>query len=164
MTEYPPRGCSYLDARLSFRRANSTGYLEICSEEGQWGLACTNDVGISRDTAIVICRQLGFNSSVVRSFRISVTELPMSGESQFTFALTSGSFSCRGNETNLMTCQQSDVLGGRKRRGIDIRPSVCRTFTEIQCGGEQAHSYNQNVLSFTFCDLHQSPSVTSCDI
>ena len=145
MTEYSPRGCSYLDARLSFRRANSTGYLEICDEEGQWGLACAiaNDI-ISRDTemTMVICRQLGFNSSVVRSVSISAQELPTTEERQFTFALTSGGLSCRGNETNLTSCsQQSDepLAGGRKKRVIDDsteRPSVCSSFTEIQCGGE----------------------------
>ena len=157
LTEYPPRGCSYLDARLSFRGANSTGFLEMGDEEGQWGRASTNDAEncqqdqrelglttnddvISRDTVMVICRQLGFNSSVVQSFSISVISLStIIGD---TFTLISVGLSCSGNETNLTSCQhvQSDVPPNedRKRRGIrvPVQPSVCNTLTEIQCGGE----------------------------
>ena len=153
MTAYPSEGCSYLDARLSFRRANSTGYLEICDEEGLWSFVCADNT-TSTTTAMVVCRQLGFDPTLVRSVRALTSVLPQTSEERlFSFDLTSNGFSCSGNEMNLTSClveQETDNVD-RKRRNLlqDAveSPSVCNSLTEIQCGGEHVDLYYLVLLS-----------------
>lgn len=157
MTAYPSEGCSYLDARLSFRRANSIGYLEICDDEGQWSFVCADNT-ISTRTAMVVCRQLGFDPTLVRRVRASTSVLPPPSEERlFSFDLTSNGFSCSGNEMNLTSCvveQETDNAENRKRRNllhnaIDPSDSLsgCNSLTEIQCGGEHVDLYYHVLLS-----------------
>ena len=154
MTAYPSEGCSYLDVRLSFRRANSTGYLEICDEEGQWSFVCADNT-TSTTTAMVVCRQLGFDPTLVRSVSALTSVLPQTSEERlFSFDLTSNGFSCSGNEINLTSClveRETDNVEGRKRRNLlhnaDESLSGCNSLTEIQCGGEHIDLYYLVLLS-----------------
>ena len=137
MTDFPASDCNYLDARLTFRRAKSTGHLEICNREGQWSVVCGSSL-ISVDNVRVICNQLGFDPNFVIS-----NNLPQS-----TSVLNIGrpiinvisGLGCRGNESNLTACPRikvpSSVPGTfQKRLAAEPVPITCSSL-EIQCGGK----------------------------
>ena len=121
--------CSHLDARLVFRTADSSGLVEICNEEGNWSISCTDIIGVNE--AKVICRQLGFTPGFTNylSVRVSQTdERPM---------FFGTSLSCSGNETSLSGCLASPSptpgipVGGRRKR----RSSFCFSQVRLRCGG-----------------------------
>ena len=121
--------CSHLDARLVFRTANSSGLVEICNEEGNWSISCTNIIG--ENEANVICRQLGFIQGFTNYFRVGVSQ---TDERPMFFGT---SLSCSGNETSLSDCLASPSptpgipMEGRRKRGI----SSCFLQVRLWCGG-----------------------------
>lgn len=137
LTDYPPSGCSYLDARLTFRSAESAGILEICNERGQWSVACADNPLSSLSSITVVCNQLqlGFVRSFVRYLRVPTMPV-LTGGRPFTNVLES--LACTERESNLTTCPREPVepSPGRRKRITDGLPSVCRQLTQISCGGE----------------------------
>ena len=129
-TEYNSN-CSYLDVRLTLRSATSSGLVEICNEDGNWSVACSNV--IDEDEASIICRQVGFNSGFTKQFterildedeRPRINEIP----------------ACIGDEISLLECKNrsSTQSEGRKRRGVNIgteRNNTCDLQAGLLCGG-----------------------------
>ena len=136
LTDFPASGCNHLDSRLTFRRANSTGHLEICNEVGQWSVVCGNSQ-ISVNNIRVICNQLGFDPNFVRSNNLPQSTAVLNvGRPTISTQL----ILCRGNESNLTACPQliPDNFPGSpgKRQAVEpILPVACGSL-EIQCGGE----------------------------
>ena len=129
-TDFPASGCNYLDARLTFRSAESTGLLEICNEEGQWSVACGSSL-IPLENVMVICNQLGFDPNFIRvdTFQSNPVLRPI------TFAASN--LVCGGNESNLTSClltEPQDPNPGFQKRLAE--PLTCSSL-EIQCGGKQ---------------------------
>lgn len=126
-TGYETDDCSYLDVRLTFRTAISSGLVEICNEERNWSIACSN--AFSENEATIICRQLDFNHRYINSFTDSVPlilneQKPRTGEVP----------RCKGIETSLAECQFSNQA--RKRRGVEnTEPNACNFQAGLQCGG-----------------------------
>ena len=122
-TEYSETNCSYLDVRLTFRTAASSGLVEVCNENHTWSIACS-DV-ISEDEVGVICRQLGFNGLFVNQFtkRIITDDKPRFSEL---------ARECIGNETTLLDCREWQELGDEAR---DILDPPCDVQSGVLCGG-----------------------------
>ena len=132
-TDFPATGCNYLDARLTFRRATSTGHLEICNEVGQWSVVCGNSQ-ISVDNVRVICNQLGFDPNFVRSNNLPQSTSVLNLGRPITSILSAQIF-CSGNESNLIDCDILDSLPGSPGKRQAILPVTCSSL-ELQCGGE----------------------------
>ena len=136
-TDFPATGCNFLDARLTFRRANSTGHLEICNEFGQWSVVCGSSQ-ISVNNVRVICNQLGFDPNFVRSNNLPQSTSVLNVGRPITFILSAQIF-CSGNESDLTDCDILDSLPGSpgKRQAIEpISPVAQCSSLELQCGGE----------------------------
>ena len=129
-TDFPATGCNFLDARLTFRRANSTGHLEICNEVGQWSVVCGSSQ-ISVDNVRVICNQLGFDPDFVRSNNLPQSTSVLNVDRPITLIL-SAQISCSGNESDLIDCDILDSVPGKRQA---ILPVTCSSL-ELQCGGE----------------------------
>ena len=132
--EYNEANCSYLDVRLTFRNAASSGLVEVCNQNNTWSIACLN--AISEDEVGVICRQLGFNGIVINEFtkRLLVDEKPRFSEFNR---------ECIGNETTLLDCRErQELLLPRNRRGLSLGGELgrivdppCDVQTGVLCGG-----------------------------
>ena len=122
-TVSPSDNCAYLDARLTFRSAESTGLVEICNEQGQWSVACA-DNGIPPSAAKVICTQLGFDGNFANLSTVPLSSLNVGRP------LTFSNLECSGNESTLTTCVSE----------VPVQPPTsgpgCSFQTRIQCGGE----------------------------
>ena len=124
-TDFPASGCNYLDARLTFRRATSTGHLEICDEVGQWSVVCGNSQ-ISVDNVRVICNQLGFDPNFVQSNNLPDSTSVLNIGRPITPVILA--LECTGSESSLTTCPQNDITG-------EPLAKLCSSL-EIQCGGK----------------------------
>ena len=134
-TGYEAGNCSYLDVRLTFRSADSSGLVEICNDEGVWSIACSS--AFEEDEKAVACRQLGFNAPIYFADLESIV-IPHT-ETKPTF---SENLNCGNEETSLVQCL---FFGGRRRkRGLnDISPigeTTCNQ-ASVKCGGN-CSSYN----------------------
>ena len=83
-------------------RDNLEGRLEICSG-GIWGTVCDNSWD-TRD-AKVVCRQLGFNTTVVQAFRMA---FPFG---QGTGPIFLDNVLCTGSEQSLLLCPRINPDG-----------------------------------------------------
>ena len=135
--------CTYLDARLTFRSAESTGLVEICNEQGQWSVVCA-DNGVPPTTANVICNQLSFDRNFVNPSQVPLLNVGR----PLTFTLASNLL-CNGNESTLTSCfsepiQLPSSSPGRQKRRIapEELPSICGFQAQIQCGGEYTHVHS----------------------
>jgi hypothetical protein len=117
--EYIETNCSYLDVRLTFRTAASSGLVEVCNENNTWSIACSNT--ISEDEIGVICRQLGFNGADVNQFTKRLIRDEKPRLSEFTRE-------CIGNETTLLDCRD----GGEVR---SVSDPPCDVQAGVLCGG-----------------------------
>ena len=152
MIDSPAGDCKYLDARLTFRRVNSTGHLEICNEVGQWSVVCGSSQ-ISEENARVVCNQLGFDPNFVLSNSLPQSTLVLNVGRPVTSVISA--LECTGNELNLTACPQTDV-------SVEPAPEPCSSL-EIQCGGKHIS------VSHSICSVHLnvqacSPSSFHCMI
>lgn len=128
LTEYETANCSYLDVRLTFRNAISSGLVEICNMEGMWSIATTNMLNTNEKT--VICRQLGFmNFFDSNSFTERISEHLSNQREKFDEFLH-----CNGNENSLDECPLIDL---RKKRGlVTVDTSLSNLQVGLTCGGK----------------------------
>ena len=138
MTDYPASGCEFLDARLTFRRAQSTGLLEICNQRGQWSVVCGNNALIPENNIMVVCSQLGFDPNFVRSVSIPSTSV-LNVNRPTSFSVISNSL-CGGNESNLTAClriiEVPSSNPGFNKRLAPISDFLTCSSLEVQCGGK----------------------------
>lgn len=155
MIDFSSSGCTYLDVRLTFRSADSSGILEVCNQRRQWSIACA-DNQVSQSIAMVACNQLGYNSNFVRSTRIASTSASIVNNGRPSIFLENiNGLACTGNETSLANCLNAvpvepspPPLGRRKRIADDDEsPLVCNLVTRLQCGGKW-------IIIFVKCTLH----------
>ena len=136
-TDFRVDGCTYLDVRLTFRRAESTGLLEICSEGGRWSVVC-GSAPMPQNNIMVACNQLGFDPNFARSFNLNLTSPLSIGRP---VSSTISDLMCRGNESALTGCPKlqpiktPDKTSFTKRLAEDEDPPTC-SLLEIQCGGK----------------------------
>ena len=140
-----PRSCTYLDTRLTFRSAESTGILEVCNELGQWSRVCA-DGSISINDTSVACNQLGFDPSFPPNIDIvPLTTNPAlsDGGQPVSFRFAENSLGCQGSEQNLMSCPGASMpteppppLIRRKRQGGLPLPLMCGSLIRIGCSGK----------------------------
>ena len=143
-----PRSCTYLDTRLTFRSANSTGILEVCNELGQWSRVCA-DGSISISDVSVACNQLGFDPSPLPNIdivRLSLNPALSNGGQLVSFRFSENSLGCQGSEQNLMSCPGASMpteppppLIRRKRQGG--LPLTCGSLVRIGCPGKECLKY-----------------------
>ena len=148
LTDSPISDCNYLNARLTFRRANSTGQLEICNREGQWSVVCGSSL-IPVNNLRVICSQLGFDPGFVQSNNLPQSTSVLNIGRPIT-SIISG-LACRGNESDLTACPRIEVpsnISGNfsKRQAVEPLPVTCSSL-EIQCGGKRTFKTSKLYIS-----------------
>ena len=123
-TEYETENsnCSYLDVRLTFRSANSSGLVEICNDEGVWSIACRET--LDEDEKAVLCRQLGF-STPTNSFREFIPSQLSETRPKFKENLI-----CSSEEKSLVECQFHQAREGREVS------TTCNYQAGVYCGGD----------------------------
>ncbi len=138
-----PRSCIYLDTRLTFRSADSTGVLEVCNELGQWSTVCA-DGGLSISDALVACNQLGFDPNFPPNMEnVPLNPAPSNGGQPVSFIFAGNGLGCRGNEQNLTSCPgasgmptEPPPLPIRRKRVAPIgEPLACGSVSRIGCSG-----------------------------
>ena len=139
-----PSSCTYLDTRLTFRSADSTGILEVCDELGQWSTVCA-DGGVALGDAFVACNQLGFDSSFPPNVdSIPINPAVISGNQPVSFVLVGNGLGCQGTERNLTSCPGASMttepppLPIRRKRIVQVgEPSACGSVARIGCSGKE---------------------------
>ena len=145
-----PRSCTYLNTRLTFRSADSTGILEVCDELGQWSRVCA-DGGISIGDAIVACNQLGFDPGFppnMDSVPLNTNPALSDGSQPVSFRFAGNGLGCQGTEQNLMSCPGASMPTEppplpirRKRQGGEPLPLTCGSLSRIGCSGKECLKY-----------------------
>ena len=141
-----PRSCTYLDTRLTFRSADSTGILEVCDELGQWSRVCA-DGSILISDAFVACNQLGFDPSFPPNIDIvPLTTNPAlsDGGQPVSFRFVENSLGCLGTEQNLTSCpgvsmptEPPPIPLRRRRQAGEPLPLTCGSLVRIGCSGKK---------------------------
>ena len=137
-----PSSCTYLDTRLTFRSADSTGILEVCDELGQWSTVCA-DGGVAFGDASVACNQLGFDSSFPANVgSIPVNPAVISGSQPVSFIFAGNGLGCQGTEPNLTSCPGASMTTKPpplpiRRKRIVGEPLVCGSVARIGCSGKE---------------------------
>ena len=137
--DYPTTGCSPFDARLIYRRAESTGILEVCNQLGQWSIVCA-DGSVLPDGAMVACTQLGYMDAIrpyinTEPFNPNLND----GSREITDLLSETGLFCFGNESHLSECRLPPQEPGPTQPGIE--PVSCSSVARIGCNSELLHTH-----------------------
>ena len=137
-----PSSCTYLDTRLTFRSADSTGILEVCNEQGQWSVVCA-DSSIASGDSRVACNQLGFDPNLSPNVnRVPINPAVSDANQPFSFIFRGNGLSCFGMEQNLTSCAGATVPTTQppplpiRRKRVVVEPLACGTVARIGCAGK----------------------------
>ena len=140
LTDRPSSSCTFLDTRLTFRSADSTGFMEVCDELGQWSTVCGD--GLAPGNAFTACNQLGFDPTFPPNLNIIPLNPPVNDGSQPTSLLFSETgLRCLGTEQNLTSCLGASITTTEppplpiRRKRIVGEPLACSTAARIGCSG-----------------------------
>ena len=133
----PSNSCSHLDARLTFRIADSMGILQVCNAEGQWSTECAQS--INPTTASIACNQLGFDGDFDLE-RLPIDQILTSG-GPVSFQLSRNVLLiCSGSEHNLSSCIIVEPMTPARRKRISVDAiNGCRSVALIGCRSKRGN-------------------------